>query len=507
MYNNENDMNQNEYTNQEGNGVGTEQFTQQQSQQQYQQQFQQQYEQPFYGQPGFDNSNLNNQARPKKKKKFVKTAGFILAVALVAGGTYYVADRYQINQANEQLADTQNNSSSSSTSNDTNTTKLETTSKVDSATKGSVSDVVDAVMPSIVSINVKANVQSNYFGQTVEQEQEGSGSGIIIGQNSSEILIATNNHVVDGANSLEVVFSDEKTVTATVKGTDSSNDLAVVSVPTKNVENSTLKKIKIATLGKSDEVKAGEMVIAIGNALGYGQSVTVGYISAVNRTVQTEDYTMKLLQTDAAINPGNSGGALLNASGQVIGINSVKFSDESVEGMGYAIPITYAVPIIQELMNSEPISESEQAYLGIYGQDVTETLAQRFGLPEGVYVTDISTGSPAAKGGIEKGDVIVKFGDREVSTMTELQKLISNKRAGTEVTITVKRSNGSTYKEKEIKITLGKKSESSSSQSNSNSSDSNNNSSSNGYNPYGNSNGNNNGNSSQDSNGYGIFGN
>ncbi|MDE5863055.1 MAG: trypsin-like peptidase domain-containing protein, partial [Lachnospiraceae bacterium] len=286
----------------------------------------------------------------------------------------------------------------------------------DSYRNESVADVAENVMPSIVSItNTSVQTVRSWF-QSYEQEVTGSGSGIIIGQEDDKILIVTNNHVIDGAKEITVAFCDETAVAATVKGADAAADLAVLEVQAKDMEEETLEKIKVAALGSSDTLRVGESAIAIGNALGYGQSVTVGYISAVDREVDLEDKTMRMLQTDATINPGNSGGALLNAKGEVIGINTVKFVDSKVEGMGYAIPISSAIPIINDLMNQEVIAEREQGYLGIQGKATTDEDVQGLNMPKGVYVVKIVEGSPADECGLKAGDIITKFADRDVST-------------------------------------------------------------------------------------------
>lgn len=326
----------------------------------------------------------------------------------------------------------------------------------------------------------------SWFGQTQSSESEGVGSGIIIGKKDGKILIVTNNHVVADAKSLSVGFVDGKSASATIRGTDSDADLAVVEVDTKNMKSSTLKKIAVITLGDSSKLQTGERAIAIGNALGYGQSVTGGYISALNRQVQLTDKTMTLIQTDAAINPGNSGGALLNSKGELIGINTVKYSSEDVEGMGYAIPINTAKPIINKLIKNEATSESEQAYLGVSGQTIDSSMASQFDMPSGVYVQQVIKSSPAQKAGISAGDVIVSFNGSNVSTMDGLKEKISNLKAGKKVKVVVKRQNQmGTYEKKTLTVTLGKKSDApstSSNRSNSNSNNSNNGNSSNSYN-------------------------
>nr|MCR5623986.1 trypsin-like peptidase domain-containing protein [Lachnospiraceae bacterium] len=250
---------------------------------------------------------------------------------------------------------------------------------------------------------------------------------------------------------------DDSVYTAEVKGTDSSADLAVIQIKTSDLSEETLNNIKVATLGDSDEVRVGEQAIAIGNALGYGTSVTVGIVSAKDREMAGEDYSIKLLQTDAAINPGNSGGALVNSKGEVIGINSAKYASEEVEGMGFAIPISTALPIIQDILNAESIDESERGYLGITGTDISETYAEYYGMPEGVYVTDVSEGSPAEEAGIQKGDIITSFNGTEIKTIEEFQTKISAVKGGTKVKIIANRIDNGEYKENEITVTLGKR--------------------------------------------------
>ena len=280
---------------------------------------------------------------------------------------------------------------------------------------------------------------------------------------------------------------DGKSASATIRGTDSDADLAVVEVDTKNMKSSTLKEIAVITLGDSSKLQTGERAIAIGNALGYGQSVTGGYISALNRQVQLTDKTMTLIQTDAAINPGNSGGALLNSKGELIGINTVKYSSEDVEGMGYAIPINTAKPIINKLIKNEATSESEQAYLGVSGQTIDSSMASQFDMPSGVYVQQVIKSSPAQKAGISAGDVIVSFNGSNVSTMDGLKEKISNLKAGKKVKVVVKRQNQmGTYEKKTLTVTLGKKSDAPSTSSNSSNSNSNSNNSNSYNNNYNN---------------------
>ena len=323
-----------------------------------------------------------------------------------------------------------------------------------------VSDIVEKAMPSVVAINNKMLLQSNnwFFGPQ-QYEATGAGSGIIIGQNDTELLIVTNNHVVENSEDLQVVFIDNQAVEAKIKGTDVENDLAVVAVPLENIPADTMSQISIATMGDSDSLKVGQGVIAIGNALGYGQSVTVGYISALDREVRTSDdnITRNLLQTDAAINPGNSGGALLNMKGEVIGINSAKYSDTDVEGMGYAIPITAVQDIINDLMNTKTrteVDQSKQGYLGIQGLTIDETYSSTFGMPQGVYVYEIIEGGAASKTDLQAKDIITKFDGSSVRTMEDLQQMLTYYEGGDTVTLTVQRLENGQYVEHEISITL-----------------------------------------------------
>ena len=402
------------------------------------------------------------------------------------------------------------------TTSGTTSAKSETSSSGSSSSSSNVASVVNEVMPSVVSIT--STIQSsNYYGFGT-QESEGAGSGFIVAKTKDNLMIATNNHVVSDATSLTVGFADDTTAKATVVGTDSSADLAVISVKIKDIKDSTASKIKVATLGSSDDLKVGEEVVAIGNALGYGQSVTTGVVSAKNREVSLTDGTMNLLQTDAAINPGNSGGVLINMDGQVVGINNAKLEDTSVEGMGYAIPITTAKTILTDLMNASSVSTKDAAFLGVVGRDINESYSSALGIPSGIYVSQVVSGSPAEKAGISAGDVITKFEGNNVSTMSGLKEKLALKKANTKVKITFKRANQSgTYEEKTVTVTLGKKSDfsdvttdnssDSSNDSNNNSNNGNNNGKSNGN--SGNSNGNSgdygygNGNSGNDNgNGY-----
>ena len=392
------------------------------------------------------------------------------------------------------------------TTSGTTSAKSETSSSGSSSSSSNVASVVNEVMPSVVSIT--STIQSsNYYGFGT-QESEGAGSGFIVAKTKDNLMIATNNHVVSDATSLTVGFADDTTAKATVVGTDSSADLAVISVKLSDIKDSTASKIKVATLGSSDDLKVGEEVVAIGNALGYGQSVTTGVVSAKNREISLTDGTMNLLQTDAAINPGNSGGVLINMDGQVVGINNAKLEDTSVEGMGYAIPITTAKTILTDLMNASSVSTKDAAFLGVVGRDINESYSSALGIPSGIYVSQVVSGSPAEKAGISAGDVITKFEGNNVSTMSGLKEKLALKKANTKVKITFKRANQSgTYEEKTVTVTLGKKSDFSdvtTDNSSDSSNDSNNNS--NNGNSNGNS-GNSNGNSGDYGYGNGNFGN
>ena len=343
--------------------------------------------------------------------------------------------------------------------------KVQTTKISSTYAATDVSDIVEETMPSIVAItNVSLNEYRSFWGGgTHTYENTSAGSGIIVSQDGENLYIVTNNHVVEGATSLTVTFNDKSTVSAEIKGTDPSTDLAVIRVAISSVESTTMDAIKVATLGNSEELRVGEASIAIGNALGYGQSVTTGCISALNREVSVSDvssntnYTAELIQTDAAINPGNSGGALLNAAGEVIGINSVKYADTSVEGIGYAIPISTAIPIIEDLITKEKVDESESAFLGISGVDVTDDVARKYGMPTGIFVAQVTEGSAAQQAGIQKGDIVTEFDGTAISSMEELSSKLQYYKAGETVDVTIRRASDGEYVELTLSATLGKK--------------------------------------------------
>lgn len=324
-----------------------------------------------------------------------------------------------------------------------------------------VSDVVDAVMPAVVSISNTYTEKMSYFGQVMTSEAEASGSGIIVGKNDTELLIATNYHVIADADLLKVQFVENSEVEASVKGMDADMDLAVIAVSLDSIKESTLSQIAIATLGDSNDLKVGEPAIAIGNSLGYGQSVTTGVISALNRDMELSDgSTGTFIQTDAAINPGNSGGALLNIKGEVIGINSNKIGGSVIEGMGYAIPISAASPIIAELMLKETknkVAEDERGFLGISGISVTSEVSSAYGMPEGVYIAQVYEGTAADAAGLVKGDIITEFDGEKVSSMDELQTILEYYAKGDTVEITVMSIGNGGYRSKTVSITLGNK--------------------------------------------------
>ena len=449
----------------------------------------------------YRSGNFRNSENPKKPKKnrkprekkpltFGKKVGLVAAAAVLFGlvaGICFNAVNYVSNRV---LGD--NGSASGTSIATTSTGNVATSSAIGT---NDVSAITEQTMPAVVAITSTTEGTAYYdlFGQYNKgQDSTSAGSGFIVGQNKKELLIATNNHVIDGAKTISVQFIDGEVYEATEKGADSSNDLAVVAVKTSKMKKSTMDKIKIADLGSSDDIKVGEMVIAIGNALGYGQSVTVGYISAKDREITESSETsskenkIKAIQTDAAINPGNSGGALINMKGQVVGINSAKIASSSVEGVGYAIPISVATPIIDELMNRETLNDSQKGYLGITGSTVSEA-ATAYNVPYGVYVKEVAKGGAADKGGIKANDVITAVNKMEVTTMESLQEKVNSYKKGTEITITLQRSNNGKYTEKKVKVTLqGKESLDSLSTDDSssadNSQDSQNNNGQNGYN-------------------------
>lgn len=326
-----------------------------------------------------------------------------------------------------------------------------------------ISAIASQAMPSVVSITNKSVQEMRLFGQSQAFESESRGTGIIIGQTDTELLLVTNHHVVNGADEISVGFVDGEIAEAKRKGSDTGRDLAVLSVKMEELSDKTKEAIRVIELGKSSELQVGEQVVAIGNALGYGQSVTTGIVSALNREVIIENNTNTLIQTDAAINPGNSGGALLNMDGQLVGINSAKYSDTNVEGMGYAIPVDDVVDIIEGLMNrtirEEKAPAGEQGFLGITGQDVTSDVSDAYDMPKGVYITSVEEGSGAAAAGLKKGDIITRFDGSSVGTLAELKEQLSYYKTGEQVKLTVSMAAEGEYQEQVVTVLLGKNQE------------------------------------------------
>ena len=407
-------------------------------------------------QQGFGAGPQKDPKTLKPKKGYMKKVALVVGAAVLFGAVGGVTMQGTSYLTGKLLG--KNTKSTVGTTKTVSNAKLTTST---STVTSDVSDIVENTLPSIVSItNMSVQEVQNFFGGISQQESESAGSGIIISQNDSELLVVTNNHVVEGSDTLTVTFNDGNSVEAQIKGTDSARDLAVVAVPLDKISDDTMNAIKGATLGDSDSLKVGEPAIAIGNALGYGQSVTTGIVSATGRTI--DGFDGEYIQTDAAINPGNSGGALLNANGEVIGINSAKINSSAVEGMGFAIPISDASDVIQNLMNKETrskVSDEERGYLGIKGYDVSEEGAQMYNMPTGVYVKEVMSGGGAEKAGLTKGSIITGFEGSSISGMSSLQEQLQYYKAGEEVTLTVQipDKNGE-YTEKDIKVTLGKNS-------------------------------------------------
>lgn len=452
---------------------------------------------PYTGYTGYQNNTGNyqygntypndytqmNQKKPKEKKprkgggyfrKAVLAVSLGLFFGLFAGLGLYIVESAtgMMNGADTEAAvggtDSQTEdvmaqaALTESGSQDTEQT-LSGIQKTESVTTvaSDVSDVVSKVMPSIVAINNHYTEKMSFYGQTLSSDAESSGSGIIVGENDTELLIVTNYHVIEGADNLTVKFVEDSEAEASVKGTDADMDLAVIAVPLDQIGADTLNQIAVATLGDSDALVVGEPAIAIGNSLGYGQSVTIGVISALNRTIDLSDGSSgTFIQTDAAINPGNSGGALLNVKGEVIGINSNKIGGSAIEGMGYAIPISAAEPIIADLMLKETknkVTEEERGYLGISGISVTADVSQAYGMPEGVYIAQVYEGTAAEAAGLQKGDIITAFDGDKITSMDTLQEELQFYAKGQTVEVTVMTVGQGGYQEKTVQLTLGNK--------------------------------------------------
>lgn len=415
----------------------------------------------------------NSIKKPEKKKKkgggFFKKLGVFLLCGVLFGGAGAGAfiGVMKVSGYEKKLQDAVD-----AANQETKVAKVEQAETTPVSTGGSaassgnvVADVAENAMPSIVAITNTQMYESDGwesffygYGGYGNREMSGSGSGIIVGQNETELLVLTNYHVIDGADSLTVTFTDGNTAEAQVKGTAEDNDLAVIAIPLESMNADTLGAIKIATLGDSNALRVGDEVIAIGNALGYGQSLTYGHVSALSREVTIENRTLTLLQTDAAINPGNSGGALLNMKGELIGINSAKYSSEDVEGMGFAIPVSEAEEIIYSLMTKQTrqsVSEDEASWLGINGVDMNGNNAKQYNMPEGVYVYSLVEDGPAAASELMERDIITAVEGSRVSSMNELKTMLSYYAGGTQIELTVQRLEENEYVEKKISVTLG----------------------------------------------------
>jgi len=425
----------------------------------------------YYGTPS---SSASSEEAPKKEKKrpFLKLCKWVAGAAClgaVAGAaflgiSYFGGDLLGIPALQSHLDDGTPNATGNPSSGGVGTPlniTLGTSSTIEGAgspAESVVVQVVDQNLAATVAVKSTYVVTSSWFGQYYQQEAQASGSGFIVGVNDTELLIATNNHVIEDAKKIEITFIDDAVLEATVKGTDAIADLAIIAVPLSTISSDTLNSIRIATLGNSETVRLGEMAIAIGNALGYGQSVTVGYISAKDREVTVEGNTMILLQTDAAINGGNSGGPLFNTKGEVIGINSVKYADTDVEGMCFAIPISRAIPILNELMARETLTDEEKGALGISTRTVDSDIAYLYGWPTGAYIVEVLSGSPAEEAGLYLGDIVTNVNGVTITTSDQLVAAISSYRHGTTITLTVQRNVNGKYEEITISATLGQRS-------------------------------------------------
>ena len=418
---------------------------------------------------GYRNEYRETVQAPRKKNSWARKAAGITAAAVLFGtvaggvmtGVNYVgarltglADITATAPAETEGTTTAQVPETSAASNNGSTTAVSTVTDV--------SSIAEKAMPFLVAINDTMTVeQNNFFGMPQTYQAQSSGSGIIVGQNDTELLIATNNHVVSGATDMKVTFTDSTQVAAAVKGTDSATDLAIIAVKLSDIPSDTMSKIKVATLGNSDNVKVGQQVIAIGNALGYGQSLTVGYISALDREITDENGIQHTyIQTDAAINPGNSGGALLDLNGNVIGINAAKNASTEVEGMGFAIPISKAQEILNNLMTKktrEAVDESAQGYLGIQGTNIDANASKEYGMPVGIYVYKIVEGGAAANSDLKEKDIITKFDGQSVTNMEELKQMLTYYEGGSTVSLTVQSLVNGSYVEHEVQITLGTK--------------------------------------------------
>lgn len=387
--------------------------------------------------------------------KLTKCAALALVFGVVGGTAFSGANYFMDSNLNRnQNLDTEQGAAIDSD-------KIKPVKTGASTVSTDISGVVEEVMPSIVSItNMTQQEILSFFGRGGTVESESSGSGIIISKDEKYLYIATNNHVVENSDALTVQFSDDSTAPATIRGTDPADDLAVVQVELSDLTKETLDVIKTAAIGDSEKIAVGDPEIAIGNALGYGQSVTTGVISALGREVTFQDdmtgetIMSRLIQTDAAINPGNSGGALVNAEGEVIGINSSKYADTQVEGMGFAIPMATAGPILEDLVENGKVTRTGSPYLGVYGKDVSEEVSQQYHMPLGVYVVQVIEGSGAEEAGIMEGNIITKIGDKDITSMDDLKESLRDYQVGDTVNVTVQIADNGTYLEKEVPVSL-----------------------------------------------------
>ena len=406
--------------------------------------------------------------RGKKNGGVAKKAAAVTAAAVLFGvvaggvmtGVNLVGSRLVGLYGNTVTAETAAQESSESVPQTTTAQTSESATAVSSSTN--IENIVEQAMPSVVAINDTMTVeQRNFFGMPQTYQATSSGSGIIVAQSDTELLIATNNHVVSGATDLEVTFTDDTAVSAAIKGTDSDSDLAIIAVQLSDIPTDNMNKIKVATMGDSDQLKVGQQVIAIGNALGYGQSVTVGYVSALNRQITDENGIQHTyIQTDAAINPGNSGGALLDLNGNVIGINAAKNASTEVEGMGFAIPSSTAKDILDNLMTKQTriaVGEDAQGYLGIRVTNIDAATSQAYGMPVGVYVYQIMPEGAAANSDLKEKDIITKFDGQSITTAQELTDMLTYYEKGSEVTLTVQTLTNGAYVEHDVTVTLGDK--------------------------------------------------
>lgn len=428
------------------------------------------YEIPATGRRQYGTYPLNREDSGEKRekkpmgtgKKFLVTMGMAVVFGVVAGGIFLgiqAVGQKALGWNQDPIVPLETTKTAGQDSGDS---VLDASGSQGSFT---VAQVAENAMPSVVSItNASVEIVRDFFGGTQEYPIESAGSGIIVGENEEELLIATNNHVVEGAETLTVSFQDASSYEAQIKGNDTDNDLAVISVRRKDLSQETLNAIKIVSLGDSDALVIGEQVVAIGNALGYGQSVTSGWVSALHRDITDENGKVShdLIQTDAAINPGNSGGALLNLNGELIGINVAKTSGSSVEGMGYAIPISVAQPVLDGLMSRETrfkVDDNRAAYMGVVCLAVDSTVSQMYGIPEGAFVDSVEEGGPAEAAGIQKNDVICQFDGVKVEGSQELVELLEYYEAGETVDVVIARSENGTYQERTVSVTLGRRSE------------------------------------------------